>query len=122
MIADALLNFAFNVVSWIIGLLPTSTGFPADVFTAFSTIGGYTQILDPIIPWSTIATTVGLAFATEIDIFGSKTFKWLLSHIPCIGGNGVSRYGALRNTTSAGGKGEVALIRRKAAVYLRTKS
>jgi len=89
MIADALLNFAFNVLSWLISLLPPSTGFPTDVINAFATIGGYTQILDPIIPWSTIATTVGLAFTVEIAIFGFKTIKWLLSHIPWIGGKGV---------------------------------
>jgi len=88
MIGDFLLSIVYWFLASIIGLIPASTGFPSDVFTAASTIGGYAGILSPIIPLGTLATVVGLAFSAEIAIFGFKTLKWILAHIPFIGGKG----------------------------------
>jgi len=72
----------------IIDLLPTSTGFPADVTTAFATFAGYVQILDVMLPIATLGTVLGILISVDIAIFSFKTLKWLISHLPVIGGRG----------------------------------
>jgi len=84
-------GFIFVVVfllSTIIGLLPTSTGFPTDVTSAFTTFAGYVQILDTLLPIDTLATVLGIIISVDIAIFTFKTLKWLISHLPVIGGRG----------------------------------
>lgn len=88
MIGDVFLNWVYGFLSWIIGLFPASTGFSSDVFTAFETIGGYVGIFSPIIPYATLAITVPVIYSTEIAIFGFKTTKWIISHLPFVGGRG----------------------------------
>jgi len=88
MIPDIFINFGYSVISWIIGVFPSSEGFGANVFTAASTLGGYTGIFAPLINFTVLASCVAIAFSVEIAIFGFKTFKWVLSHVPFIGGNG----------------------------------
>jgi len=78
----------YTVVNWAINLLPTSSGFPTEVHTAFSTIGGYLGIMDVFIPLSTLLFCLTTIFGVEIAIFGFKTVKWIGSHIPWIGGKG----------------------------------
>lgn len=88
MILNALIALALVILNWILILFPASSGFPTEVHTAFSTIGGYFGMFDGILPLSTLGTTVGIVFTVEIAIFGFKTFKWIASHIPWIGGKG----------------------------------
>lgn len=84
----AILTGVYNFLSFIIGLFPTSSGFPEQVHDAFSTLGGYIGLLDVIVPTQTLLWCLLLLFSVEIAIFGFKTLKWLLSHIPFIGGKG----------------------------------
>lgn len=88
MIGDLVLNVVFWFLNTIINLFPVSTGFPPQVLEAANTLGGYTQIFSPLVDWGTLAVVVGIAFSVEIAIFGFKTLKWVLSHIPFIGGHG----------------------------------
>jgi len=88
MITEFFLKLPLLFLSWLIGLFPLSTGFPQDVHTAASSLGGYLGILSPLVPLDTLATVVGLVFAVELSIFAFKTFKWLFSHVPIIGGKG----------------------------------
>lgn len=88
MITSIFITLAFSVLSWVIGILPDSSGFPADATTAFQSLGGYLGIWDPILPIATLATCVGLVFAVELGIFAFKSVKWIISHIPWIGGRG----------------------------------
>lgn len=88
MIITGIINLAYSIISWLVSLFPHSTGFPDTVHTALSGLGGYLHILDPIIPTDTLITTVGLLFTLEISIFVFKGIKWLISHIPWIGGKG----------------------------------
>jgi len=85
---DMLLQSVYSFLSFVIGLFPSGTGFPESFHTAFSTLGDYLHILDPIIPINTLLTCLTLVFAVEIAIFGFKTFKWIFSHVPFIGGRG----------------------------------
>jgi len=88
MIFTPFVYLAFYVFGFIINVLPHGSGFPPEVHDAVTGLGGYLGIWSPIIPISTLATCVGLAFAVEIAIFGFKSFKWIVSHIPWIGGKG----------------------------------
>jgi len=89
MLFDFILNTAFNLLNWFISLFPVSSGFPSAVSTAVSGLGGYLDIFSPLIPISTLATVVGLVFTVELSILAFKTTKWLISHLPFIGGKGV---------------------------------
>jgi len=86
MITNAILNLAYALIAGVINLLPASTGFPSDVHTAMSGLGGYMAIWTPLIPVATLLTTIALVFSVEMGIFGFKTVKWVVSHIPFIGG------------------------------------
>lgn len=88
MIFTPFVNLCFIVLNFIINVLPDGGGFPTEVHDAVVGLGGFIGIWSPIIPISTLATCVGLAFSVEIAIFGFKTVKWLVSHIPWIGGKG----------------------------------
>jgi len=87
MLGDIVISIIVWFLSTIIGFFPTSDGFPPEVVNAFAAIGGYTQIFTPIIPFGTLAAVMAIVFSTEIAIFGFKTLRWLLGHIPFIGGN-----------------------------------
>lgn len=88
MIITAIINIAYSFLHWFIGVLPTSTGFPAEATTAVTSLGGFIGVWSPILPLTTLATCVSLAFALELGIFSFKTIKWIISHIPWIGGKG----------------------------------
>lgn len=88
MILDALFNLGFGILNWFINLFPVSTGFGSEVHTAFSSIGGYVGMFTGLLPYVTIALALGLVFSVEIAIFLFKTTKWIISHIPYIGGKG----------------------------------
>jgi len=82
----ALLNAIYSFLQYIIALFPVGSGFPGEVHTAFSSLGGYLHILDPLVPISTLLSCVTLIFTVEIAIFGFKSFNWVKSHLPFIGG------------------------------------
>lgn len=88
MIITGIILIAYSLLSWLIGVFPDSTGFPQDAHTAMSSLGGYMGIWSPILPIATLLVLVGLVFSVEIAIFGFKGVKWIISHIPWIGGKG----------------------------------
>jgi len=88
MILSGIISIGAYLLSWIIGILPDSTGFPDEAHTAMSGLGGYLGIWSPILPIATLGTLVALVFSVEIAIFGFKGVKWVTSHIPWIGGKG----------------------------------
>ena len=75
-------------LSFILNLFPSGTGFPSSVHSAFSTLGGYVGIFDVFVPISILLFCLTTAFSVEVAIFGFKTIKWLISHIPFLGGKG----------------------------------
>lgn len=88
MITDILITFAYTIINAIINIFPTSTGFSGDVNTAFTALGGYVGIWKSILPISTLATCLSLVIGIELSVFLFKTLKWIISHIPQIGGKG----------------------------------
>jgi vacuolar-type H+-ATPase subunit I/STV1 len=85
---NSLLTVIYNMIAWIIGLFPSGSGFPSSWHTAVSSLGGYLHILDPLVPINILLACVTAVFGVEIAIFGFKTLKWIMSHIPYIGGHG----------------------------------
>lgn len=85
---DFILNIIFFFLQFLINIFPAGTGFPAEVHSAFVTLGGYMHTLDSFIPFETLLWCLTLIFGVEIAIFGFKTTKWVISHIPFIGGKG----------------------------------
>lgn len=83
-----LLDIIYNFLQFIINLFPDGSGFPSGFHTAATTAGGYLKMIDELVPLSTLKTVLLLVFSVEIVIFTFKTLKWLLSHIPYIGGKG----------------------------------
>lgn len=88
MLLSGLIYIAYGLVSLIIAIFPTGGTFPSAVHTATTALGGYLHILDPLVPISTLLSCLTLIFTVELAIFGFKTFKWVASHIPFIGGRG----------------------------------
>jgi len=88
MIFTGFVYIAAYILQLIVSILPTSTGFPSEVTAAFVTFGGYVQILDTVLPIATLATVLGILVAVDLSIFAFKTFKWIFSHLPFIGGRG----------------------------------
>ena len=86
--ATFLVNMVYNFIVWIIGIFPSGEGFPSTWHTAIQSLGGYLHILDPLVPISILLTCITLVFGVEISIFGFKTLKWIMSHIPFFGGRG----------------------------------
>lgn len=87
MIGDLVLNVVFWFLNFLLSVFPASSGFPPEVLNSATTIGGYLHLVSPILPVSTLLTVVGIVFSVEIAIFGFKTVRWLVGHIPVIGGN-----------------------------------
>jgi len=85
MITTALINIANVIINAIISVFPTSTGFPAEVTTAFTYFGGYVGMLDPLIPVATLGTVVGIIIAVELIIFSFRSITWMFSKLPVIG-------------------------------------
>jgi len=86
MIADFFLRIAYWFAAGLIGMFPQSSGFPPEAHSAMQTLGGYFGMFSPIIPMGTLLTCLILAFSVEIGIYGFRTLKWIISHIPLIGG------------------------------------
>jgi len=88
MIFSAFVYLSAYVLSAIVAILPSGTGFPADVQSAFNTMAGYVQILNTLLPLSTLAAVLVILVAADLAVFAFKTLKWLISHIPFVGGRG----------------------------------
>lgn len=88
MITNAFLTISYSILHWLINILPTSTGFPQEAHTAMESLGGYLGIWSPVLPISTLATVVSFVLAVEVGIFSFKSVKWIISHIPIVGGRG----------------------------------
>jgi len=89
MITTLFISFGTYLINAILSIFPTGTGFSSSFHTAVTALGGYLHILDPLVPISILLTCLTTIITAEILLFGFKTFKWLASHIPFIGGKGI---------------------------------
>jgi len=88
MIGDLLINFVYWLVSGLISLFPISQGFPPEAHEALQSLGGYFGMFDALMPIDTLLTVLTLVFTIEIAVFGFRSLKWILAHLPYVGGKG----------------------------------
>lgn len=88
MILTGLLNITYYLLSFLLSLFPIGGNWPQAVHTSAQSLGGYLDIISPIVPISTLATVISLIFTIEIAFFSWRTLKWIFSFIPVIGGKG----------------------------------
>jgi len=88
MITTALINIAYYVLNLLFSAFPTSTGFPADVQTAITTFGGYTAIINTLVPMSTLGYILGLVITFELAVFAFKGLRFVLGYVQLVGGKG----------------------------------
>jgi len=90
MITTAIINLGFSVISSFIGFFPVGSGFSSEFHSSISFLGQYARLdmLSPLIPIGSLYTAMILLFGIEIVVFGFKTLKWIISHLPWIGGRG----------------------------------
>lgn len=86
MITTAIINLAYSVVSWFIGLFPVGSTFPEEVHSSVLWLGGFFMLLNDIIPISSLVAIIVLVFSLELSLFGFRTLKWIISHLPFVGG------------------------------------
>jgi len=85
---DLLFQAVYFFLNGLISIFPSGSTFGTDVHSAFSTLGSYFGVMDSFVPINTLFNCLLLVFGVEIAIFGFKTLKWVISHIPMIGGKG----------------------------------
>jgi len=88
MIISAFLLIINYFIQLIVSVFPVGNGYPQQVHEAASTLGGYVGILNPIFPIDTLYQILLIVISIEIAILGFKSFKWLMSHLPFVGGRG----------------------------------
>lgn len=88
MIPDIFISIVYWLVSSIVGFFPASQGFGTATYQAAVTAGGYTGIFTPLVDFTVLASCVAIVFSVELSVFGFKTLKWVVSHVPFIGGRG----------------------------------
>jgi len=88
MIGDLFFSIVFWFANGLINMFPYSDGLPQEVHSAAQYIGGYYGMFSPLIPLGTLFTAVTLVLTCELAIFGFRTLKWVVSHLPLIGGRG----------------------------------
>jgi len=94
MITSTIIHGAYYVLSILLAWLSNveflqSSGFPDAAHSAARAIGGAWAMWDLLIPVTSFMLAVTFVMSVEIGIFAFKTAKWIISHIPFIGGKGV---------------------------------
>jgi len=88
MIGDLFFKIVFWFANGLVNMFPFSEGFPEEAHSAVAYIGGYFGMFSPLIPMSTLLTAITLVLTVELGVYGFRTLKWVISHLPFIGGKG----------------------------------
>lgn len=88
MIGDLFFRIVYWFANGLINMFPLSTGLPPEATQAVQYIGGFFGMFAPLIPMGTLLAVLTIVFSVEIGIFGFRTLKWVVSHLPLIGGKG----------------------------------
>jgi len=88
MIFTVLISMATYLLTFILAIFPQSSGLPEGFTDAADTVGGYVGLIDTLLPVNALAFCITTLISVQLAIFGFKSFKWLISHLPFIGGKG----------------------------------
>jgi len=88
MITDALIELTartiFIILSW--DIWGNTSLFSAEVHSAALTLGENFGLIDFIVPTTTLALAVGAVYSIDIAMWTWRTIRWIMTHIPFIGG------------------------------------
>lgn len=88
MIVSAFIIFATYILTLVISLFPDSAGLSSSFQTSADTLGGYVGLINTLLPVDALAFAITTLITVQLSVFGFKTFKWVLSHLPWFGGKG----------------------------------
>jgi len=88
MITDIFFTISSFLLSLLVKVFPEGAGFPQAVHDGAQTIGGYARMLDPVLPFDTLYIVVVLTITLEIALLTFRAFRWVISHVPFVGGKG----------------------------------
>lgn len=88
MISTAFINLAYYLLSLLTLPFPSSGGFSQETLDAFVTYGTYVTFVDSLVPMSILASSIALISTFELSVFAFKGLRWIVSHLPFVGGRG----------------------------------
>lgn len=77
------LDLCFNLLEWLIGLLPDMS-FIGDFNDAANSISGLLYEASAIIPFSDLFICVGIISGFYVTLFGIRVINWIIHRIPII--------------------------------------
>jgi len=84
MITSIFINTAYYILGFLVNLFPVSSGFPSEVGEAFTYLGGYVGMIDPLVPVDTLIEAVTILVTVELGILTFRILAWLLGKIPFV--------------------------------------
>lgn len=87
MITNLFITAGIYVGNMIVTRLPVSSGFPPDVIEYVTFFGAAAKSYFWMLPIPALLIALGIVFVADGVVFGWKTFKSLISHVPWIGGS-----------------------------------
>lgn len=81
MITNAIINLFFYLLSLLIALIPSSSGFPSDIQTAFTDIFSSASMWNNFLPVYQLLVILGIVFAIEAGIFTFRFIDWIYTKV-----------------------------------------
>jgi len=88
MIMDGLIAVVTTIITFIVNLFPSGGGLPQEVHEGAIAIGSYARAFDDLLPIDTLFTVLTLLIIIQLAVSSFYAIRWLISHIPFIGGRG----------------------------------
>ena len=81
MITEIFITILLGLVSFATGFLPSFTGVPTNVESAFTTILPYLSFANSILPIDHMLTAWALTMSIYVSVLGFKLIEWVISKI-----------------------------------------
>jgi len=81
MIIDGILFLINQILSGMVSLLPTSSGFPSQVDNAINNVAGYIHTWDDLVPSDDIFDAILFLISINIAIFSVWGTLWVFKYI-----------------------------------------
>jgi len=85
MIFEFLLKIPALIVQSLISLLPQGGTLPAEWTSAVTTMWGFIEAFEFLIPIDTLLWCLGIALTFHLGVFTFKMFNWIINKIPFVG-------------------------------------
>jgi len=85
MISTAFVYLAYYLLTILLTVFPSSTGFPPEIATAVTQVGGYTAIINAVFPLDVLSDVVIAVITFELIIFAFKTIRFVFGYVPLVG-------------------------------------